>query len=451
MEDEPPPPPRAEIPIEETKDRQMRQSTRQLRATNNQDIFKKETERREHQEILIEKNLEVLKHRFENDEIGEQKKKGAMKNMSSLSSYKSTNQFPVGAHRNHIYIDPKHESILFPIHGRLIPFHISTVKNVSKSEEGSYIYLRINFHVPGSIGTNQGNINFPELVGEEAIYIKELSFRSSDTKSFNDIFKMIKELIKKVKAKELETLEKRDLKEQAHIQILKGKRPMLNEVTIRPTLAGKKSQGTLEGHANGLRFTTGKGDRLDLIYSNIKHAFFQPCDKDLIVLLHFHLFDPIMTGKKKSLDVQFYTETGLVADDLSMRFRHVQTDLEELEMEEKERIHKHKINDKFRHFVQDIEQLSKLNFDAPYRELGFYGVPVKSNVLLLPTVHCLVNLTEQPFFVADLDDIEFVYFERVNFSIRNFDMVLIYKDLTNFTRIGSIPSDSLEPIKQWLE
>ncbi len=49
------------------------------------------------------------------------------------------------------------------------------------------------------------------------------------------------------------------------------------------------SQGTLEAHTNGLRYTTIKGDKVDILYSNIKHAFFQPSKKQMIVLLHFHL------------------------------------------------------------------------------------------------------------------------------------------------------------------
>lgn len=42
--------------------------------------------------------------------------------------------------------------------------------------------------------------------------------------------------------------------------------------------------------------------------SNIKHAFFQPADNEMIALVHFHLVNPIMVGKKKTNDVQFYTE-----------------------------------------------------------------------------------------------------------------------------------------------
>lgn len=48
-------------------------------------------------------------------------------------------------------------------------------------------------------------------------------------------------------------------------------------------------QGTLEAHTNGLRYTTLKGDKVDILYNNIKHAFFQPSKGEMIVLIHFHL------------------------------------------------------------------------------------------------------------------------------------------------------------------
>ena len=48
-------------------------------------------------------------------------------------------------------------------------------------------------------------------------------------------------------------------------------------------------QGALEAHTNGLRYTTLKGDRVDILYNNIKHAFFQPSKGEMIVLIHFHL------------------------------------------------------------------------------------------------------------------------------------------------------------------
>jgi nucleosome binding factor SPN SPT16 subunit len=230
---------------------------------------------------------------------------------------------------------------------------------------------------------------------------------------------------------------------------LKTKRPTLSNVSVRPNISGKKTSGTLEGHTNGMRFTSAKGEKVDVIYENIKHAFYQPCENELIVLVHFHLHNPIMVGNKKAKDIQFYSEVGLAADDLDIRRRNLQ-DMDELEQENRERQLRAKLNSEFKRFAEQVEQLSKIEFDIPYRELGFYGVPQKSNVLLLPTVNCLVNLTEVPFFVVSLADIEVVHFERVNFSLRNFDMVLIFKDLTNYVRIGCIPAESLEMIKDWL-
>ena len=55
---------------------------------------------------------------------------------------------PLKSHQT--FVDGKQEAVLIPIHGRLVPFHISTVKNVSKSEEGGWTFLRINFVAPGA-------------------------------------------------------------------------------------------------------------------------------------------------------------------------------------------------------------------------------------------------------------------------------------------------------------
>ena len=52
---------------------------------------------------------------------------------------------------------------------------------------------------------------------------------------------------------------------------------------------GSGIQGILEAHTNGLRYTTMKGDKVDILYNNMKHAYFQPSKGEMIVLLHFHL------------------------------------------------------------------------------------------------------------------------------------------------------------------
>ena len=57
-----------------------------------------------------------------------------------------------------------------------------------------------------------------------------------------------------------------------------------------------------------------------------------------------------------------------------------------------------------------------IEFDVPYRDLAFDGVPGKANVLLMPTSTCIVSLIESPFFVVSLEDIEIIHFERSVFS-----------------------------------
>lgn len=42
-------------------------------------------------------------------------------------------------------------TVILPIYGFATPFHISTIKNVTKTEEADNVVLRINFQSPGQI------------------------------------------------------------------------------------------------------------------------------------------------------------------------------------------------------------------------------------------------------------------------------------------------------------
>lgn len=102
-----------------------------------------------------------------------------------------------------------------------------------------------------------------------------------------------------------------DLVTQDKLVELRGKRPArLGDIFVRPALEGKKFPGEIEIHVNGLRYMSQvrNDQKVDILFSNIKHLFFQPCNHELVVLIHIHLKDPIMIGKKKTSDVQFYRE-----------------------------------------------------------------------------------------------------------------------------------------------
>lgn len=50
-----------------------------------------------------------------------------------------------------IFVDRKAQTVILPIHGFAVPFHINTIKNVSKNDEGDFTYLRVNFQTPGQL------------------------------------------------------------------------------------------------------------------------------------------------------------------------------------------------------------------------------------------------------------------------------------------------------------
>ena len=157
-----------------------------------------------------------------------------------------------------------------------------------------------------------------------------------------------------------------------------------------------------------------------------------------------------MVGKKKTEDVQFYKEVGVQADDLDIRKRG--NDYEEYEIELRERQMRERINDEFGRFAKNVEDISILEFDVPYRNMEFSGVPHRSNVTLLPTKYCLVNLVEIPAFVITLSEVNIVYFERVSNNLKNFDMTFIFKDLSKpVPKLQAIPIEKLDMIKTWLD
>jgi nucleosome binding factor SPN SPT16 subunit len=101
---------------------------------------------------------------------------------SKLESYKAKNELPKEMKKNQIYVDSKNNSILLPINGTHIPFHIHTLKSVVKNDEGKCASLRFNFILPGTIS----NVSFPKF-NETTIYVKEMVFRSLQIARITDL------------------------------------------------------------------------------------------------------------------------------------------------------------------------------------------------------------------------------------------------------------------------
>jgi len=415
--------------------------------------------RKEHQKELMHKmNEEALRRIKEGGD-----KKETVRKKKAPVSYQKGSYLPRAKEVQslQIFVDPKYETVIFPVFGIPVPFHIAMIKNISTSVEGDNTYLRINFYHPGAANIGKdGGMNFQ--VNPLATFVKEVTYRSTNIKEPGEIdapsrnlkesFSLIKELQKKYRMREAEEREKADLVTQATLQLSQTKgNPKLKDLYIRPNIVQKRLSGILEAHQNGFRYTSIRGDRVDILYDNIKHAFYQPCDNEMIILLHFNLKNAIMFGKKKHVDVQFYTEVGEITTDLG-KHQHMH-DRDDLAAEQAERELRHKLKQAFKGFCDKVESATRkeVEFESPYRDLGFHGVPFRETVLLLPTSYCLISVTNWPPFCVTLEEIQLVHFERVHFQLKNFDMVFIFKDYNKKVMMcTSIPMTMLDHVKEWL-
>lgn len=419
-----------------------------------------------HQKQLITLKIKEYKERLENNGFEKFELKNRMINLEDLQCYKLVKELPKELRKNEISLDRKRFTILFPMGASHFPIHICLLKNVSKFVEHPFMYVRFNLY------------HFQEKLNKEVIFptknpgfcFKELCYRSTDHSKMHNLFKSVKDLQKDFKLKGI--LESQEEDEEAENQVLKSQvLGRLKDVKFRPVLSGRKTMGTLELHENGLKFVSTKSETVDIFFSDIKQAFFQPCNRpeenDYLIIIHFHCKKPIKVLNKFYDDVQVFIEAaGSVADIGKIKKGESDDEDDEDEYEKKKRI---KLNKEFEEFVKLIEKETKgkISFDIPFKELSFIGVPNKALVSMQPTVKYLLNLAEKPFFILNMDEIDFACLERIqviflsiyknnhNFSKnygKNFDVAFIYKDLTKpFKRVCNIPKEFCESIKSWLE
>ncbi|KAK2739035.1 FACT complex subunit spt16 [Myotisia sp. PD_48] len=412
--------------------------------------------RREHQKELQSKKLKEGLERYagtKGDQNGV-----TQKNFKRFESYKRDTQLPARIKDLILYVDHKASTIIVPIMGRPVPFHINTIKNASKSDEGEYAYLRINFLSPGQGVGRKDDTPFED---PSAHFLRNLTLRSKDNDRLAQIAKDITELRKNALRREQVKKQMEDVVEQDKLIEIRNRRPVkLPDVYLRPQLDSKRVPGEVEIHQNGLRYQSPlRSDHVDVLFNNVKHLFFQPCAHELTVIIHVHLKTPIMIGKRTTRDVQFYRDaTEMQVDETGNRRRkHRYGDEEEFEAEQEERRRRAALDREFKAFAEKISDAGKdegVDVDIPFREIGFTGVPgnYRSNVLIQPTTDALVQLTEPPFLALTLSEIEIAHLERVQFGLKNFDMVFVFRDFHRTPlHINTIPMESLEGVKDWLD
>ena len=363
----------------------------------------KEAARREHQKELHDKKQKDGQEKYAEDTgnlNGTEEKK-----FKRFESYKRDTQFPSKIKDLVVLVDAKNSSIILPIMGRPVPFHINTLKNATTSTEGGFCYLRINFLSPGQGVGRKDDQPFEDPTAQ---FIRSLTFRSKDNRRMEDIKDEITDMKKASVRREQEKKDMEDVVEQEKLVEIRNRRPhRLDNIYVRPAMESKRVGGAVEIHQNGLRYHHLGHQKIDILFSNVKHLFFQPCVGELIVIIHVHLVNPIIIGKKKTKDVQFYREaTEMQFDETGNRKRkHRYGDEEEFEAEQEEKRRRAQLDKEFRAFTEKIADAGRsegLSVDMPFRDLGFNGVPSRSSVTIQPTTDCLVQLTEPPFMVITL-------------------------------------------------
>lgn len=177
-----------------------------------------EARRREHQKELAKKKQEEGLARFA-EATGNQNGE-SVKKFKRFESYKRDNQFPPKVRDLAIAVDQKNSTIVLPIMGRPVPFHIQTIKNASKSDEGEYAYLRINFLSPGQGVGRKDDQPFEDA---SAHFVRSLTFRSHDGDRLQDIANQIGNMKRDAVKREQEKKEMEDVVEQDKLIEIRSK------------------------------------------------------------------------------------------------------------------------------------------------------------------------------------------------------------------------------------
>lgn len=181
-----------------------------------------EAKRRQHQKELAQKKQAEGLERY-SEATGDQNGV-AQKKFKRFESYKRDNQLPSRVKDLIIVVDQKAATVVLPIMGRPVPFHINSIKNASKSDEGEFTYLRINFLSPGQ---GVGRKDDQPFEDPNAHFVRSLTFRSKDAVRMADISEQITELRKNMVRREQEKKELEDVVEQDKLSEIRSESGVL--------------------------------------------------------------------------------------------------------------------------------------------------------------------------------------------------------------------------------
>lgn len=97
----------------------------------------------------------------------------------------------------------------------------------------------------------------------DATFIRSVSYRSTDGRRFDDLYKQITDLKKDANKRDQHKKEMADVVEQDMLIAIKNRRPIrMPDCNMRPAFDGKRHAGDVEIQENGLRYTSHNGQKL---------------------------------------------------------------------------------------------------------------------------------------------------------------------------------------------
>jgi nucleosome binding factor SPN SPT16 subunit len=383
-----------------------------------------------------------------------------------VTSYRDIRDAPHDQSPKYIYVDSSRDTVLFPVNSQLVPIHVSCIKNVTKSEEGEFFVLTTEFVTPTAKRLPPGS-------AADQTFIRSLQYRSKGG-SLSETFTKIRQLQTDYKAKLKAIVSTSQMVEQPKLISMKNPTVILREVFSKPLIApasrGRgRVGGTLTAHHNGFKYIVADKAQgafsIEFIYTNIKACYLKRADKQNsnLILMHFEFHSPILVKKDKtSKFVQIYVELLEESYDTS-RGTMNDHESERLEEEQERKLAqlRRSWNDRFAHFADQTEQQWSatnpeltLEFEVPNKALKFQGIVNKDQVDVYPTADgSLIALEASPIpFVVSLAEVEVVALERVGFGLREFDLVVVFKDFKLEPKmISSIPVQQIDTVRNFLQ
>eukprot|EP00477_Mikrocytos_mackini_P000876 GAHX01000939.1.p1 GENE.GAHX01000939.1~~GAHX01000939.1.p1 ORF type:complete len:1025 (-),score=265.42 GAHX01000939.1:41-3115(-) len=375
----------------------------------------------------------------------------------NVKGLKNVNDFPhIKSLNNNIQLDDQREILFFPILGRTVPISLHMIKTVTFSEIGDVGFLRFSFNADNIVGVfrNEGAIDVEETPGAKLVVtkvqIKELNFKSKKIERLTGLYQHVRNCLRDMKARIKEKIEKKGLIKQDTL-MLKNDPVALRDIQMKPVLGTRrKAQGRLEIHSNGLRFTDTQNHKLDVLFSNILFAVFQPAfTTECLVLIHFQLKFPVLANKKQTEYVQFFFDSVSSSVDIATKYSTYSGNDEQRNIK--------RFTAKFKNFVNTTEELmsaagNNIRFELPDKDLMF-DVNLQRN--MTPMFLCersLIALNDTIPLLIQLKDIRMIYFERMVVGSKSFDMAVVFHDIfRDVIRVSNISKQESDIIKIYFE